>query len=79
MKYIFIFLATAVSVLLGFCFTIINSQQTKISAYEDYYLHTETLLDSLYIDGDNPIMESDAGAEYLNYKREVDSLYGRCD
>ena len=79
MKYVFIFLAAAIGVLLGLCFTIINSQQNKISAYEDYYLHTETLLDSLYIDGDNSIMESDAGAEYLNYKWEVDSLYGRCD
>lgn len=79
MKYVFIFLATAVGVLLGLCFTVINSQQNKISAYEDYYLHTETLLDSLYIDGDSPVMESGAGAEYLNYKWNIDSIYGRCD
>ncbi len=79
MKYIITFIIIVSVTMLAICLSIIERQQTKISAYKDYYLHTETLLDSLYIDGDSPVMESDAGAEYLNYKWQVDSIYGRCD
>lgn len=49
----------------------------KISIYEEYYDKTETLLDSLGIECDNPIFESDAGADYLQAKYNIDKLnYG---
>lgn len=49
--------------------------QPNIEYYENYYIATETLLDSLGVDCDNSIFETDAGAEYLECKYIVDSLY----
>ena len=41
----------------------------------DYYESVETLLDSLYIDGGDTILETDAGAKYLDSKYTFDSLF----
>ena len=41
----------------------------------DYYESVETLLDSLCIDGGDTILETDAGAKYLNSKYKFDSLF----
>ena len=49
--------------------------QPNIEYYENYYIATETLLDSLGVDCDDPIFETDAGAEYLIHKYNVDSVF----
>lgn len=49
--------------------------QPNIEYYENYYIATETLLDSLGVDCDNSIFETDAGAEYLIHKYKVDSVF----
>ena len=56
-----------------------NEKQIKIlEAYEQYYIHTETLLDSL--DGTHNLdlmdtdLETDYGYDYLKSKSLVDSL-----
>lgn len=49
--------------------------QPNIEYYENYYIATETLLDSLGIDCDDSIFETDAGAEYLIHKYNVDSVF----
>ena len=41
----------------------------------DYYESVETLLDSLYINCGDTILETDAGAKYLNSKYKFDSLF----
>ena len=41
----------------------------------DYYESVETLLDSLYIDYGDTILETDAGAKYLESKYTFDSLF----
>ena len=40
----------------------------------NYFDATETLLDSLGVDADHPILESDEGAKYLEYANKVDSI-----
>ena len=45
---------------------------SKIENYQNYYNATEELLDSIGIDADSPILESDAGAHYLNVKAIID-------
>ena len=49
--------------------------QPNIEYYENYYIATETLLDSLGVDCDDSIFETDAGAEYLIHKYNVDSVF----
>ena len=41
----------------------------------DYYESVETLLDSLYTDCGDTILETDAGAKYLESKYTFDSLF----
>lgn len=41
----------------------------------DYYESVETLLDSLYIDCGDTVLETDAGAKYLDSKYTFDSLF----
>ena len=41
----------------------------------NYYQDVETLLDSLYIDCGDTILETDAGTKYLNSKYTFDSLF----
>ena len=52
----------------------IKAQQRE-QAVLDYYESVETLLDSLYIDCGDTILETDAGAKYLNSKYTFDSLF----
>ena len=47
----------------------------KEQAVLNYYQDVETLLDSLYIDCGDTILETDAGAKYLNSKYTFDSLF----
>ena len=47
----------------------------KEQAILDYYQDVETLLDSLYIDCGDTILETDAGAKYLDSKYTFDSLF----
>ena len=49
--------------------------QPNIEYYENYYIATETLLDSLGVDCDNSIFKTDAGSEYLIHKYKVDSVF----
>ena len=50
-------------------------EKQKEQAILDYYQDVETLLDSLYIDCGDTILETDAGAKYLNSKYTFDSLF----
>ena len=47
----------------------------KEQAILNYYQDVETLLDSLCIDCGDTILETDAGAKYLNSKYTFDSLF----
>ena len=47
----------------------------KEQATLEYYESVETLLDSLYIDCGDTILETDAGAKYLESKYTFDSLF----
>ena len=47
----------------------------KEQATLEYYESVETLLDSLYIDYGDTILETDAGAKYLDSKYTFDSLF----
>lgn len=55
-----------------------KNAEKKIEAYEQYYIYTETLLDSL--DGTHNLdlmdtdLATDYGADYLNAKSKVDEL-----
>ena len=50
-------------------------KNTKLlEAYKAYYTNTETLLDSVDVDVDDPILETDAGSNYLRAKYTVDSI-----
>ena len=50
-------------------------RKQKEQAILDYYQDVETLLDSLYIDCGDTILETDAGAKYLESKYTFDSLF----
>ena len=49
--------------------------QPNIEYYEDYYIATETLLDSLGVECDDSILQTKAGADYLIQKGKIDSIY----
>ncbi len=66
--YVLFFAVSALFTSLSFLY---NKQ---IIRYKEYYTATETLLDSLGLDCDDPIFESDAGAIYLDKKWEIDHL-----
>lgn len=55
-----------------------KNAEKKIEAYEQYYICTETLLDSLdgthNLDLMNTDLATDYGADYLNAKSKVDEL-----
>ena len=50
-------------------------ERQREQAILDYYQDVETLLDSLYIDCGDTILETDAGAKYLDSKYTFDSLF----
>lgn len=52
-----------------------DADQSNIEYYENYYIATETLLDSLGIDCDDPIFKTDAGNKYLINKYNVDLVF----
>lgn len=52
----------------------LNAAIHQLDAYRDYYFAVEHLLDAAGVDVDSPIIESDAGATYLDRKWVVDSL-----
>ena len=52
----------------------LNAAIHQLNAYRDYYFAVEDLLDAAGVDVDSPILESDAGATYLDQKWLVDSL-----
>ena len=52
----------------------LNAAIHQLDAYRDYYFAVEELLDAAGVDVDSPILESDAGATYLDRKWLVDSL-----
>ena len=58
-----------------FCNSINRKNQIKEQAILNYYQDVETLLDSLYIDCGDTILETDAGAKYLESKYTFDSLF----
>lgn len=49
-----------------------RTEKTELDLYKEYYKCTEKLLDSLYINEDHPILESDVGVDYTNAKFAVD-------
>lgn len=51
-----------------------DKYRETIKAYKEYYSSTETLIDSLGIYCDHPVMETDAGTNYLIGKSRVDRL-----
>ena len=52
----------------------IVTEDAQIKAYNEYYIAVETLLDSLGICDDVPILDSDVGVNYLDKKMIVDQL-----
>ena len=50
-------------------------ERQREQAILNYYQDVETLLDSLYIDCGDTILETDAGAKYLDSKYTYDSLF----
>ena len=50
-------------------------ERQREQAILNYYQDVETLLDSLYIDCGDTILETDAGAKYLDSKYTFDSLF----
>ena len=52
-----------------------DKYQSDIKCYENYYLATETLLDSLDIECDNSIFNTKVGRDYLIHKNKVDSIF----
>lgn len=52
----------------------LNMAIRQLDAYRDYYLSVEHLLDAAGIDADSPVIETDAGSDYLKFKYVVDSL-----
>lgn len=67
---ILLFVITALFISLNFLY----NKNKQIIKYKEYYNATETLLDSLGLDCDDPIFESDEGAIYLDKKWEIDHL-----
>lgn len=56
----------------NFSFEEAKKMEQRINDLENYYSATETLLDSIGITPDDPILESDAGSHYLLEKSIVD-------
>ena len=56
-------------------FVYIDKYQSDIKYYENYYIATETLLDSLDIECDNSIFNTKVGRDYLIHKNKIDSIF----
>ena len=56
-----------------------DKYQSDIEYYKNYYISTETLLDSLDIECDNSIFNTKVGRDYLIHKNKVDSIFYNSD
>ena len=56
-------------------FVYIDKYQSDIKYYENYYIATETLLDSLDIECNDSIFNTKAGSDYLLHKNKIDSIF----
>ena len=52
-----------------------NKYQSDIEYYKNYYISTETLLDSLGVECDDSIFKTKSGIDYIMYKNKVDSIF----
>lgn len=52
-----------------------DKYQSDIEYYKNYYIATETLLDSLGVGCDNSIFNTKVGRDYLIHKNKVDSIF----
>lgn len=52
-----------------------DKYQSDIEYYKNYYISTETLLDSLDIECDNSIFNTKVGRDYLLHKNKIDSIF----
>ena len=51
-----------------------NKNNNELNAFNDYYIATEKLLDSLYVYENDSIFETEVGLNYIKCKNLVDSL-----
>ena len=51
-----------------------NKNNNELNAFNDYYIATEKLLDSLYVYENNSIFETEVGLNYIKCNNLVDSL-----
>ena len=56
-----------------------NKYQSDIEYYKNYYISTETLLDSLGVECDDSIFKTKSGSDYIMYKNKVDSIFYNSD
>lgn len=52
-----------------------DKYQSDIEYYKNYYISTETLLDSLGVECDDSIFNTKVGRDYLIHKNKVDSIF----
>ena len=52
-----------------------DKYQSDIEYYKNYYISTETLLDSLDIECNDSIFNTKVGRDYLIHKNKVDSIF----
>ena len=52
-----------------------NKYQSDIEYYENYYISTETLLDSIGVKCDDSIFKTKVGVDYLIHKNKIDSIF----
>lgn len=52
-----------------------NKYQSDIEYYKNYYISTETLLDSLGVECDDSIFKTKSGIDYIMHKNKVDSIF----
>ena len=56
-----------------------NEYQSDIEYYKNYYISTETLLDSLGVECDDSIFKTKSGSDYIMHKNKVDSIFYNSD
>ena len=56
-----------------------DKYQSDIEYYKNYYISTETLLDSLGVECDDSIFKTKSGIDYIIHKNKVDSIFYNSD
>ena len=56
-----------------------DKYQSDIEYYKNYYISTETLLDSLGVECDDSIFKTKSGSDYIMHKNKVDSIFYNSD